>query len=164
MEIQWKSGSQHKVRADVAHTEIEKLRKKNHGDVSAEDLVKAAKAKKNALHPEFEWDDSLAGHEYRLEQGRRVLRSLVVVRSDIPTDRPQRRYETRRVPQTNSDKPERSHVYSSMEDIMANPDSRAELLGRALSDLIRIRNRYRDLQELSLVLRAIDSVLEEIQA
>jgi hypothetical protein len=40
---------------------------------------------------------------------------------------------------------------------------RAELLGRALGELVSIRNRYRDLQELAVVMRAIDEVVEKCE-
>ena len=164
MKIKWKSGSHHKVEAEVAYKQIEAVRAANDGSVPAEAVVKAAKRKTNPLHPEFEWDDSVAGQEFRLEQARRMVRSLVVVRDEIKSERPQRVYEVVKLPQEQTDdgKPARAkHVYKSLEDVMADPDSRSELLGRALRELITIRNRYRDLQELAVIMRAIDDVLAE---
>jgi hypothetical protein len=161
MEIKWKGGSQHKVEAQVAYEVIESVRKKSGGDVTADAVVKVAKAKTNPLHPEFVWDDSEAGNQYRLEQARRLIRSFVIVRGEIATERPQRVYEIVKLPQNEEDKPTRAkHTYRTLEQVMADPDTRAELLGRALRELITIRNRYKDLQELAVVMRAIDAVLE----
>lgn len=166
MQIAWKQGSHHTVDPQVAYEVIEKVREKNKGEVTAEALVAAAKAKRNPLHPEFTWDDSEAANEHRLEQARRVLRSLVVIRDDLSTDRPQRQYEVIRKPQEASEDGKRErdkYAYRTMEDIMADPDHRAELLGRALRELISIRTRFRDLQELAVVLRAIDEVIESVK-
>ena len=166
MKIAWKHGTQHKVDAKLAHQAIEAVRKQNNGEASAEAVVKAAAAKRNPLHPEFTWDDSQAGHQFRLDQARRLVGHLVVVRGELATDRPQRVYEVIRKPQELEDgKRQRAkHVYRTTTDIMADPEMRAELLGRALRELISIRNRFRDLQELAVVLRAIDEVVASTEA
>jgi hypothetical protein len=161
MEVRWKPGTHHKVDSDKAHAAIEVVRRKCGGSASAAEVVEAAKAKRNPLHPEFEWDDSIAATEHRLNQARELMRHLVVVRDDVTTDRPQRVYQVVRQPQEDSTSGERiKHVYRTTEDVMADPDMRAEVLGRALRELISIRTRYRDLQELAVVLRAIDEVVE----
>ena len=160
MTIQWKSGSQFTCAADVAHKQIEVIRKKT-GKVLPEDVVRVAKSKCNPLHSEFEWDDATAALAHRVERARLMLRSFMVVRDDLKTDRPQRIYEVVREPQ---EKPGRiKHVYRTVEDIMTDKDLRAELLGRALGELISLRNRYRDLQELAIVMRAIDEVVETVK-
>jgi hypothetical protein len=163
MKITWAAGSRFKTDAEVAHREVERIRKKCGGEVDAQQLVKAASSKASPLHPEFEWDDKIAASEYRLEQGRLLLRSLVVVRDDVTTDRPQRVYQhVKAAPVGTGDKPRK--VYRTIDQVMADPDTRAELLGRALRDLIRIRNQYRDLQELAVVMRGIDTLLETMDA
>jgi hypothetical protein len=165
MKVTWKSGTQHKVEATIAHEAIEAVRAKNDGAVTAEAVVKAAKVRRNPLHPEFEWDNDAAGHAYRLGQARELLRHFVVIREELSTDRPQRVYEIIKQPQDPERGKQRAkYAYRSTTDIMADPDMRAELLGRALRELISIRDRFRDLQELAVVLRAIDEVLETANA
>lgn len=161
MAIQWKSGTQFKVDPEIAYNEIEVVRKAKGGSASAEDVVARAKSKRNPLHAEFEWDDKVAGHEYRLYLARNMMRAFVIVRDDLKTDRPQRVYEVVREKQ--EEKGRVKHVYKTVDDIMKDTDLRAELLGRALSELISIRNRYRDLQELAIVLRAIDTLVEQME-
>lgn len=165
MEIRWKQGTHHKIDPTAAHDAIEAVRKRNGGEASADAIVKAAKVKRNPLHPEFTWDDSEAAHEYRLEQARYMMRNLVVIRKELSTDRPQRVYEVIRKPQDPEKGRQRTrYAYRSTDDIMADPDMRAELLGRALRELTSIRDRFRDLQELAVVLRAIDEVLVSVEA
>ncbi len=66
-----------KVSAEVVAGELAKLR--NDGDVTAARVVAASEPADSALHPAFEWDDSVAGMEYRLIQARRLIRAIVVV-------------------------------------------------------------------------------------
>ena len=47
---------------------------KNNGHVTASALVEAARSESNPFHKAFEWDDTAAGHEYRLSQARRLIR------------------------------------------------------------------------------------------
>lgn len=164
MKVRWKSGAQHKTDPAKAYDAIEVIRKRNKGAATAEAIVAAAASKRNPLHPEFTWDDSEAAHQHRLDQARRLLGHLVVVRSEIATDRPQRVYEVTRLPQVEGQGPRARHAYRSLDDIMADANLRAELLGRALRELISIRNRFRDLQELAVVLRAIDQVVAKVEA
>ena len=158
MEVMWKRGSTFTGDAKASYERIESIRTRLGGEVSADDIVQDAAKPRSPLHRHFQWDDAIAANEHRREIARHMLRSFVVVRDELKTDRPQRVYEVVRVAQPET--PQRvKHVYRTVEDIMQDPDLRAELLGRALRELITIRNRYRDLQELAVVLRAIDEVV-----
>jgi len=161
MAITWKRGTHYKVDAEKAHAAIEKIRTKNDGKVEAADVVKAAKGSRHILHSEFDWDDESAAHEHRLHTARKILQSFVCVREDVKSDRPQRVYEVTREPSEPNKRIR--HAYRSVEDIMADPDTRAELLGRALRELVSFRDRYRDLQELAVVIRTISETLETVE-
>ena len=50
-----------------------------HGALNPEDVISAARNKNSALHDRFQWDDSAAAHQYRLEQARRLIRVAVTV-------------------------------------------------------------------------------------
>lgn len=50
-----------------------------HGGLRPSVVVKAAEPETSPLHSEFEWNDSKAGREYRLEQARRLIRVTVTV-------------------------------------------------------------------------------------
>lgn len=57
-----------------------------HGEVTSSMLVEAAKDKKEPAHAGFEWNDTKAGHEFRLIQARKWLR-VVVVKADEQPER-----------------------------------------------------------------------------
>jgi hypothetical protein len=50
-----------------------------HGELRPDDVVKAAKPRNHPLHDRFEWDDSKAAENYRIEQARRLIQSVEVV-------------------------------------------------------------------------------------
>lgn len=48
----------------------------DYGCITPEAVVKAAENPNSPLHGLFEWDDAIAGHKYRVEQAREVIRSI----------------------------------------------------------------------------------------
>lgn len=50
-----------------------------HGELRSSTVVEAARDKRSPLHDYFEWDDHKAGHEYRLQQARKLMRLHVIV-------------------------------------------------------------------------------------
>lgn len=60
---------------------VERIRKleSEHGEVTAEVVLRDARKKSSPLHPYFEWDDRLAAHEWRKEQARRLIREVRLV-------------------------------------------------------------------------------------
>ena len=158
----WRDGYRSPVAAEDAYEEIEKIHKANDGNVSAENLVEKAKSKRNKLHPAFTWDDAEAGVKCRLAEARNIMNALHVVRAEAPS-RAARKYELRRLPPVDGEKNVR-HVYCTTEDILKDPDARADLLKRAIGELVSTQHRYRGLQELAQVFKAVDEVLETYAA
>ena len=83
-EYQYKNGyfGPRDIPASVVAAELARLHE--NGRVTAEDFVEAAKPKSSPIHEVLEWNDKVAGHEYRLIQARTVIRAVVRVRSDGP--------------------------------------------------------------------------------
>ena len=154
-----KVGSQFKVDAEDAYRELERI--KAEGELTADTLLESAKDKDNVLHSEFEWNNRKAAHEYRKTQASKMIRSVEVVIEKMPK-KSTRVYEVTvakdRVAHKTG-KPRR--VYSNIEEIMSDPEDRQYLIGEAIKDLIRVRQRYSLLQELAVVWSDIDKVAEE---
>jgi hypothetical protein len=58
---------------------IEQILTKNNGEISASELVDAARPVDSPAHAGFEWDDAIAGEEHRRNQARQWMRKLKVV-------------------------------------------------------------------------------------
>ena len=158
--ISWSRGYRAKIKPEVAHTALEKIREKN-GNLTAGMVLLEAKKARNPLHKAFEWDDSTAAEEFRLEQARRMLRSIEIVYTELPKT-PLRQYEVVTEP-AKKDSPERK-VYKTVEEILEDPTTRDELLGRAIRDAITFRKKYHALSELSQVFAELDGFLVQNKA
>ena len=60
----------------IVEAELRRIRDEHDGNLAPDDVVEEAKARKHPLHNLFEWDDTVAGHQFRLSQARALIRSV----------------------------------------------------------------------------------------
>ena len=154
MIIRRKKGSRTKTDPQEVHAELERIR--NGEPLELQAVVDTSKPKDAVLHPEFEWSNPKAANLWRLHEARRVVQSVEIV--DEKSDKPYRAYEATIVPASEVE-PEPRRVFRPVEEIMADPDMRDELLAKAINDVLALRRRYSGLQELSQVFSAMDDFL-----
>lgn len=151
MVYQWKPKVPYtfKTDAQTAGEICETLNQENR--LSAETLVDISRPVDAPLHQEFEWDDGIAGEEWRKHQARHLLHSLVTVDDKAPTE-----------PIRGFFKIERSkNTYESITSILQKPDKYAALLDTALSELKAFSRKYCAIKELAPVLSAIDEFVNK---
>lgn len=144
MVYKWKINGLHKVEAQTAGEFCEKLR--TEGRLTAADLVEASRPEDAPLHSEFEWDDSAAAEEWRKQQARVIISSIVV--SETTTAEPVRAYF----------KIESTPRYESIQTIISTPDSYTLLLRQAMSELAAFQRKYRQLKELDPVFKTFEQM------
>lgn len=148
----WKHGAhQGKLDAQAAGERIEALREAN-GQVTAEIVLDDARPKRSLLHPAFEWDDKVAAEEFRKEQARDLIRSVVLT-SEVDDSPPVRAFVVV------SEFGETG--YTSIGVALSEPDLRRQILQRALRELRQWESRYHELQELAKVFTAAKEIREE---
>jgi hypothetical protein len=157
----WRTGSRLAGRLDPqdAGERLESIRRSYGGALTAAAVVTDARQQGSLLHGVFEWDDREAAEEYRLVQARELIRGLVVVVS--PTTKrvdPVRAFVSVSAP---SETRPAERVYTSLQDALADPARRAEVLSRARHELTAFRQKYAALKELAPVMGAIDDALAE---
>lgn len=84
------------------------------GKLTAESVLAAAQDVSSPIHSLFEWDDTIAAHEYRLEQARRVVRMTITT---VEGERVRAFVHLRSV-----------DTYTPIEDALATTDWRQEIL------------------------------------
>ncbi len=67
---------------DAVKIELAQITKAHGGVLYGEDVIEFASDPATELYCEFEWDDTLAAHQYRLEQARHVIRVTVELMPD----------------------------------------------------------------------------------
>ena len=158
--IRWKNGARFKCSASKAYEFFTDVQDANEGNLDLDDAVERSRPKSAPLHNELEWDNAKAGHAWRRDQMRRIVRKLEIV--PVKTNTPVRAFEaiTIEVVDAPEEKPKTGYVFRKTEDILADPNTRAQLLGQAIRDALAFRRRYGALQELAKVTAVIDEFVE----
>ena len=154
----FKPGTRIKSSVDTVVTEIQHATVD--GRVGMQTLVDNAKPKDAPLHGEFDWHNPTAANKWRLEQARKIVQSVEFIPKDSP---PVRNYHSVEVVTIEKDEePKTVRAFMSVEEIMACPESRADLLLQAIRDVQSLRKKYASLQELAKVWSALDKAISEI--
>ena len=140
LEAHWKVNGIFKADAQKVCEEI--------GDTSitAEEVLNRARNVDSELHKCFEWDDSIAGEKYRLQQAQNILRMLVFYPT-VESKQPVRVFSY-----TTETK------YKPTVQMVVNIDEYQELLKRAKQELQAFRNKYKTLSELQDIFNLIDAM------
>lgn len=138
-----------KVKQEVAD-ELQRIARVSDGikKLYASDVVESARPKDSPLHGEFEWNDKKAGHAYRLNQARTLIRAVVLVekRDDKEIKVPVWVHAGASPEEASEREPKsREGAYVQVKDAVASPD----LFARALSALVaKVNEAQRAAQEL----------------
>ena len=146
MEYKWKEGARSsRLDAQKCGAVLERLRQKNGGTITADIVLREARKKRSPLHGGFEWDDTEAARQYRLEQARGLIRSITVqvigggesdvVRAFVHID---------------------GGDYEEIHAVLRTRDRRQALLDSAMRELLAFRTKYEQLSELAEVFAAVD--------
>ena len=130
--------------------ELEDIRIRGKGVINPHALVERAKPKNNPLHSYFEWDNKIAGHNYRLWQARKMI--SVIVTSAPTTDEEIRAYVSL---------PTDRNIqggYRAIIDVLSDDTWRQALLEQAFKDFQIFKQRYDQLVELAPIFEAYETV------
>ena len=140
----WKVDGFYKADASNVLNELSEL---GH-EYSLSDVVEKAKDKNSEMHSIFEWDDSVAGEEYRKIQAGKMVRNLVIVRNDETEEKTNVRYFV--------STGKRDSTYTPTRLVVRNQDAYEQLLERAYAELRAFKEKYSTLSELDEILALID--------
>lgn len=166
MRVNWKRGSRISAcSAEDAHQFLEDVRQKSGGVIDIDLAIKLSKPKNAPLHNALTWDKDEALTKIQRHEMRYAIRSIEVVRDDIET--PMRAYESITVecqPEATDEEDAEHHerVYMSVDDALADPNYRQQLLEQAAKDATAFRKRYGALTELATLISVMDEVIPQI--
>ena len=131
--------------------ELLRIQALNAGVLRAVDVVREAADPRSPLHDYFQWEDTVAAHQWRLQQARQLVRVCVEY---LPYSEP--RYEVKAFVSLTPDRQLEGGGYRVMAQVLAAPPQRQQLLADALAELNRFKVRFFQLTELDSVFRAIE--------
>ncbi len=135
--------------------EILKVKKKK--GLTAEAVVDQARKKSSPLHNLFEWDDEKASEMWRFQQARVLINEVKV----IVEDKEYYAFENISV-QVEGEEPRREYFERS--EIMSNEDLRKQIVAKALEQLMYWKEKYRQYNEFTSIVKEIDSFTEKQKA
>ena len=150
MVYQWKeSGFAKKVSAETAAKELERIQRKT-GNLDPQTIVDESKAEGAPLHNMFQWDDTVAANEYRKQQARVIVCSIVA-EEETATGKVQVRQFV-----------SAGGSYTTLRAAMDNEELRKSLLKQAYKDMESFTAKYRAYTELAAVIDAMNTTMEMI--
>ncbi len=124
---------------------------KRNGELTPKIVVDEARSEDAPLHNRFEWDDSIAGEEYRLIQAARLIR---VVRIEYTSPRSDEKKFIRAFSSLHeSGEPESTGKYMPTEEVLEDETRRAILLRNMQRDIAALKTRYGHLVEFAAMMR-----------
>lgn len=150
---QWKPGHRFSVDAQIIGETVASLAAARDGSLAPGDLVEHARSANSPAHKLFEWDDTVAAHNYRVATARVIIGALVVNVKVSPKKPAQ---ELRAFVNVTKDD---VRGYRPLVDAMDDPELRAQVVQRALDELLQWKTRYAQYKELASVHAAIDSAV-----
>ena len=152
-EYRFKAGSRlPRNKAAVVGRHLKRLESRQ-GAITADVVLDDAQSGRSPLHEFFQWDDTEAARQFRLEQARWLIRSVEVVLTGAAEGKKTRAYVHFR---SHGDEDEADAPYMATVKVLKDPALRARLLRQALRELETVRVRYGELEELTDIFTAID--------
>lgn len=128
---------------------LERLRRRHNSRLTPEIVVEEARNLDSPIHAAFEWDDTVAAAQYRIEQAGHLIRCIAV---DISRSN----LETKAVRAFVNVERDSDRSYTSTVHAMSDRDLRKQVIERAYAELEAWRKRYAELSELARLFEAID--------
>jgi hypothetical protein len=141
--------------------ELKEIAEKHDGVLKPINVIAFAKNPETALHKAFEWDNTIAGQFWRLEQARKLIQFSIEIKKIKNKDIAVRVFLS---PKPN----EKFNVkgdggYKLVTNLLKSKMGREEILQTALDELESFRKKYHWLSELVGVFSAIDETKNRIE-
>jgi len=129
---EWKTGARINISAEKAGKVCEELQSK--GELTAKNLVDVSRKKNAPLHDYFEWNDKVAGENYRELQAGHLIRCLEI---KVEEKEPVRAYFS----------VTKDTAYTHIDTIVKNEDMTEALLAQCKRDIKIFMNKYEALED-----------------
>lgn len=130
--------------------ELRRIAAANDSRLTPQAVVEAARPVASYFHSEFQWDDAIAGENWRIRTARQLIARVTIV---IPT-RDNINVRVRGYVNLTSDRYDEPQ-YRETRVVLADPILRAQLIQDALADMRRFETKYSELKELADIFSAM---------
>lgn len=133
--------------------------REQHGKLTPQIVVDAARDPDHVLHSRFEWDDAVAGEAYRRQQAHDLIRRAKVVYVQADESRPERSVRAfHAVPSSEG------FVFDPVEEVAEDPFRRQLVLATMEREWKDLHRRYQEFEEFLAMVRRDVGVGESVAA
>lgn len=153
MEIaSWKVNGIYKADATKVAEEIKNISNNDPDNkFTPEELVMYGKNPNTELHKCFEWNDTVAGECWRINQAQGLIRNLAIVITKDDSAKITEPTAVRMFVSTG----ERNSTYKATIEVVQNADEYKKLLHQAYEDLQAFKRKYQTIKELANIIALI---------
>lgn len=145
MIYEWKTGTRHKVKPEIAGAVFEELENKD--GLTARTLVDASRPKDAPLHGEFEWDDAVAAERHREYQARILISHLMIRMVEVEEAPPVRAYVSLKDDTAN---------FENITTVLVDTEKTEALLDIAMKELAAFKKKYSHLEKFAELFAEIE--------
>ena len=149
MIYEWKTGTRHAVKPEIAGAVFEELENKD--GLTAHTLVDASRPKNAPLHKEFEWDDAIAAEKHREHQARMMISHLMVRIAEVEEAPPVRAYVSFK---------DETLTYENIATVLVDEEKTNALFDIAMKELEAFKRKYSNLEKFAGLFAEIDRLEE----
>lgn len=142
----WKLEGLYKADATKVVNELMELGE----EYSLSDVVEKARNENSEMHGIFEWNDGIAGEEYRKIQAGKMVRNIIIVRENEKKE--SEKSNLRYFVSTGN----RDNTYTPTKCFLRKNDGYEDLLNRAYMELRAFKKKYQSISELEEILALIN--------
>lgn len=143
-----------KKKLEVYANRLRQLEERTHC-LTPKQILDDAKSEKSPTHDYFEWDDSVAGKGYRLNQARELIRTVKVNISLVGGGSMTIREYYSVVESNDEEANLNQRTYVSVRRVEAEPALREQVIAQALVEVNRWKEKYDQYTELRSITDAI---------
>lgn len=153
-----KAGTFSQEEAQTVGDFLEKLIEERGERVTTQEIVDAAEETQSPIHRYFEWDDKIAGAEYRKYQARKLISHIIIVNTEQ-----QKAFYSIKVETNENGKTTTKRAYMTQERTLSMPDYRQQTLDFAIAQITYWQRQYKGFKELSKIYKAIEVTVREFE-
>lgn len=122
--------------------------RRDYGELSRQNVVDAARPPEHPLHSRFDWDNAIAGEQWRLHQAGALIRSVRLTYREASETAPARSVRAfHAVPSSEG------HVFDPVEEVVEDPFRRSLLLASMEREWKALYRRYQEFEEFLVLVR-----------
>jgi len=129
---------------------LEEIERKK-GCISPKVVVNAARDKSSPLHTYFDWNDTRAAENYRLQQARGLINHLTVVINYDTGDVQKAFFNV-----SGSVDESKAFAYVNIERALTNKEFRRQVLQNAMNEIVYWKTKYQEYSEFKGIVGAIN--------